>query len=87
VRSFTAAYVQDDGSTAQVRVTGKDVRAWEAMESRAWYDGELSDTQLAQVVGLAAIRAGLWHSSVEAFVAGNDEAYQVRDGGAGGGPT
>lgn len=78
MRAFTAAYVQDDGTTADVRVTGKDIRAWEALYERVWYDGEgLSDTQLAQVVALAAIRTGAYAGTVDAFVAGNDEAYQI----------
>jgi hypothetical protein len=84
MRSFTAAFTQDDGTAGEVRVTGKDIRAWEAAYEQAWYATDTSDTQLAQVVALAAIRAGLWNGTVDGFVAGNEDAYQV---GAGSGPT
>lgn len=85
-RAFTARFTQDDGTTAEVRVTSKDVRAWEAANDASWYENELTDLQLAQVVGLAAIRAGVYQGTVADFVDSNDEAFQI-PGEVSAGPT
>lgn len=85
-RSFVAAFTQDDGTAAEVRVTSKDIRAWEAAFEGAWYAGPLSDTQLAQVVGLAAIRNGVYQGTVHDFVNGNEDVLEV-PGGEAAGPT
>jgi hypothetical protein len=69
-------YIQDDGTSGEVRVTGRDKIAWEDSTGGAWYDSPLTHRQLSWVAGHAAVRAGLFES-VQQFLDGNSDVVPV----------